>query len=457
MDPTFRHKFGRQMTTLSAATLLLMSAPAFSQSTSPQQVDPAGQASGNKITQDFSQVDKNQDQKLTWDEVESELREPLSQANLNEEQVLSRFDRDSNNSLDEEEFRLLVSELGQNSGQPIAQTTPETQGAQQGSQESEVVVDAQQPRIAVEQQRPQVQVNPAEPDVSVQQRPPEVAVQQQKPEVSVEQQKPKVIVKQPEPEVSVNVPDPEVQVIQPDPDVSVQQPEPDVQVQQQPPEVAIQQGQPDVQVQQPEPQVSVQPATPEVVMEQPQQQAEVQVDQPERADVQVQQAEPDVQVTQAEPEVNVQRPEGADVDVQEIERMEAPAAGIPAETDPQVQQAQSAETDPLQGLSIAQLEEQRVVNANGEEVGEVDQVVIRQDRSEIGVTVSTGGGFFGMGGDRVLIPLDDLSLQNNQLVWSSATDPAQVEQAGQYDPQEYQHISPNEYQTIGDVEKSIQQ
>lgn len=453
MEPTFRHKFGRQITTLSTATLLLMSAPAFSQSTSQQQADPAGQAGGSPITQDFSQVDKNQDQKLSWDEVESELREPLSQANLNEEQVLSRFDRDQNNSLDEEEFRQLVSQLNQSS----SQIPHEGQAAQQGGQQSEIVVDAQQPRIAVEQQRPQVQVNPAEPDVSVQQRPPEVAVQQQKPEVSVEQQKPKVIVTQPEPEVSVNVPEPDVQLIQPDPEVSVQQPEPDVQVQQQPPEVAIQQGQPDVQVQQPEPQVSVQPATPEVTMEQPQQQAEVQVDQPERADVQVQQAEPEVQVTQAEPEVNIQRPEGADVDVQEIERMEAPAAGIPPETDPQVEQAQTAETNPLQSLSIAQLEEQQIVNPNGEAIGEVDQVVIRQDRSEIGVTVSTGGGFFGMGGDMVLIPLDELTMQNNQLVWNAASDPQQVEQAGQYDPKEYQHISPNEYQTIGDVEKSIQQ
>src|SRR5690606_21635519 len=135
MDPTFRHKFGRQMTTLSAATLLLMSAPAFSQSTAPQQVDPVGQASGNKITQDFSQVDKNQDQKLSWDEVESELREPLSQANLNEEQVLSRFDRDQNNSLDEEEFRLLVSQLNQSS----SKIPHEGQAAQQGGQQSEIV------------------------------------------------------------------------------------------------------------------------------------------------------------------------------------------------------------------------------------------------------------------------------------------------------------------------------
>lgn len=450
MDNPFRHKAGRRITTLSAATLLLMSAPAFSQSTSQQQPSPGGQ----EITQDFSQVDKNRDQQLSWDEVESELQEPLSQANLDEEKVLSRFDEDNSKSLNEEEFRQLVSALQQTSGQP---STPEAQASQPASQESEVIVGAQQPRIAVEQQRPQVQVNPAEPDVSVQQRPPEVAVQQQQPEVSVEQQKPKVIVKQPEPEVSVNVPEPEVEVVQPDPNVSVQQPEPDVQVQQQPPEVAIQQGQPDVQVQQPEPQVSVQPATPEVVMEEPQQQAEVQVDQPDRADVQVQQAQPEVQVTQAEPEVNVQRPEGADVDVQEIEQLEAPAAGIPPEPDPQVEQAQSAETDPLQSLGIDQLEDQQVVNANGEEVGDVDQVVIRQDRSEIGVVVSVGGGFFGMGGDKVLIPLDDLSLQNNQLVWSSATDPAQVEQAGQYNPQEYQQISPNEYQTLGDVEKSIQQ
>lgn len=441
-------KAGLRMTSLSAAVALLMAAPAFAQSTPPQQTAPNTQAQAK--VQSFSDIDSNRDQKLNWEEIQRGLQQRLSKADLDQEQVFSRFDQDKDQSLNEEEYRLLVSELGQTGSQPQTAQT-------QGSQQSEVVVGAQQPRIAVEQPQPQVQVNPAEPDVSVQQRAPEVSVQQQKPEVSVEQQKPKVIVKQPEPEVSVNVPEPQVEVIQPDPDVSVQQQEPDVQVQQQPPEVAIQQGQPDVQVQQPEPRVSVQPSTPEVVMEQPQQQAEVQVDQPERADVQVQQAQPDVEVSQAEPEVNVQRPEGADVDIQEIEGLEAPAAGVPQETDPQVQQAQTAETDPLKSLRIDQLEDQQVVSANGEEIGEVDQVVINQDRSEVGVVVSTGGGFFGMGGDRILIPLDDLSLQNNQLVWNSASDPSQVEQAGQYNPREYQQISPNEYQTIGDVEKSTQQ
>jgi hypothetical protein len=61
------------------------------------------------------------------------------------------------------------------------------------------------------------------------------------------------------------------------------------------------------------------------------------------------------------------------------------------------------------------LEDMNVIAANGENVGEVENVLIDASGQVIAVAVAVGG-FLGIGSDDVVIRLDQLRLEDNQLV-----------------------------------------
>jgi ribosomal 30S subunit maturation factor RimM len=61
------------------------------------------------------------------------------------------------------------------------------------------------------------------------------------------------------------------------------------------------------------------------------------------------------------------------------------------------------------------LDDMNVVTPGGEKVGEVDEVLIDATGEVIAVAIEVGG-FLGIGDDEVIIPLDQLRLENNQLV-----------------------------------------
>lgn len=65
--------------------------------------------------------------------------------------------------------------------------------------------------------------------------------------------------------------------------------------------------------------------------------------------------------------------------------------------------------------SVERMEEMDVIGANGEEIGEIDEVLMDATGRVVAVVVEVGG-FLGIGEREVVIQLDQLQLQNDRFV-----------------------------------------
>jgi sporulation protein YlmC with PRC-barrel domain len=196
-------------------------------------------------------------------------------------------------------------------------------------------------------------------------------------------------------------------------------PRPDVNVAMAQPQVEVRQPEPRVEVVQPaQPQVQVAPAQAQVQVQQAQGQPNVQIQGAEgQAQVRYERAEPRVVVNQAQGQPNV-RFEGQ-------EAQASPGAAATAQVEPRapVVAAPPATTGAVPGssatsnvrqLSVTQLEDMNVYNAQGNQLGEVDDVLIGPNNA---VHLVVGyGGFLGLGERKVLLPLDRFQMQNDRLV-----------------------------------------
>jgi sporulation protein YlmC with PRC-barrel domain len=172
----------------------------------------------------------------------------------------------------------------------------------------------------------------------------------------------------------------------------------------------------DIQVQQPAPEVTVQQPAPQVTVQQPA--PEVTIQQPEPT-VTVQQPKPNVTVQQAEPNVQVQQAEQPDVTVQQPGAEQAEGAMQPGEQPATA----AAATEPM-WYSDTRGEEiigQTLYGSNGEEIGEIDNVVMSQGGSTPEVLVGVGG-FLGIGEREVAIPLDEIQMQGDRLTTAMTKD-----------------------------------
>lgn len=187
--------------------------------------------------------------------------------------------------------------------------------------------------------------------------------------------------------------------------------------------------------------IKVEESQPEVTVEQPAPEVTVTVEQPE-PEVQVTQAEPSVQVQegsadQAEPEVTV-RTEEPEVTVetttsedqsrdQQAEQQQAadqPAEQEPAATDSERLQARAEE-----------IIGQEVINQNGEEVGDVEDLVVRRGDGEIYAVIGVGG-FLGLGEKSIAVPFSELDVQKDQVVFMSQQSEDQLEEMPEYNESE---------------------
>jgi sporulation protein YlmC with PRC-barrel domain len=237
-------------------------------------------------------------------------------------------------------------------------------------------------RIQVEQARPQVQVEQARPQVQVEQRAPQVTVQQPQPQVQVTQPQPQVTVQQPRPQVTVQ---------QPQPQVTVQQPRPEVTVQQARPEVTVQQAQPQVQVEQARPQVQVEQQGQPQVTVQRQGEPRVQVERETQA-----QAE---QQGQAEREALIQREA----------RTGAPTAVV---VQPE-REAAAAGPELPSGVQAQNLIGRDVVGPTGDQIGEVNDLLMDPQSGRIQEVIIAYGGFLGLGERLVAVPWSEVQFSTD--------------------------------------------
>ena len=91
---------------------------------------------------------------------------------------------------------------------------------------------------------------------------------------------------------------------------------------------------------------------------------------------------------------------------------------------------------PEQAVSLEEVLGADVVSAAGEDIAEIEDVVLDQT-GEYHAILSVGG-FLGIGGKRVAVPLDQLQLGENEAYMMTAETEEQLEQMPEYDEEQYQ-------------------
>ena len=239
---------------------------------------------------------------------------------------------------------------------------------------------------------------PGQPQIVVRQDAPNVSVQQGRPQITVRQGPPRITVEQPQPEIIVRMPEPNVDVTRSRPQVTVRLPEPRVSVEQR--------GQENVTVSrsEQEPQVRFErTGEPQVVVRQAQGQPRVRY---ERMEDQATGSTNNARMNESR--MNDQaRNAGADSDrswVEEAEgRLGDQRAGL------------GAGEATRQNMQVSRLVSQAIYNARGEQLGEIEQVLLDPTDDRRFVLLSSGG-FLGLFEDRVALPVERLRLEGERLV-----------------------------------------
>ena len=249
-------------------------------------------------------------------------------------------------------------------------------------------------------------------------------------QVMVEQRRPQVTVQQSQPTVTVDQKRPTVQVDQ-------SQPQPTVRVEQAQPKVSVTQPQPKVSVQQAEPKVRVEQAQPRVMVEQA------------KPKVEVDQADPKVKVEQADPKVKVDRQAGADVNRINPDR----ERGTPVERAQNVGDS----GQPMVGVAVVDVERtwadgqpiemnrmraeailgRDIVNLRGNEVGDIEDIVIARGGNDLFAVISVGG-FLGIGDKDVVVPFSELRMGDDNMILMSQKSEDGLRDMPAYDENQYQ-------------------
>ncbi|MGQ9424461.1 PRC-barrel domain-containing protein [Gilvimarinus sp. F26214L] len=244
-------------------------------------------------------------------------------------------------------------------------------------------------------------------------------------------------------EVRVEQAQPRVQVEEGETRVRAEQQETDVQVQSGEPEVSVEQPEPEVSVEQPEPRVTIEEAEPRVVVE---------TAEPE---VEVIEAEPEVMVNRQEPQIRVvtQDASGEQKNVQELQAAnqgnQTQGQQAQPQSSGQTSQAASSSSDQQRSapqtsrqvadLPLDELGNKSVVNAQGENLGSVEDIVVSES-GQAGFVVSVGG-VLGLGAEQAFIPVDETALQDDNIVWETPMNLQEISQNARYNADAYTSVA----------------
>lgn len=319
----------------------------------------------------------------------------------------------------------------------------------------------------------EAEVSVPDPNVDVQVPPPNVTVTEQQPQVTVTEKPVDVQVNQKQPDVTVEIPEIVVRVQNPAPDIYILSTDPDVQISSADPDVQIEQGEPTVNVTQADPELNVDlgvdmdessgggdqsntssssggnaqnvTGDTEVASSEP----EVEIVQPEgEADVSVEGSDPNVSYQSAEPNVSVMMAEQPTVEVsqsgepnvvietpQEREQRLAQQDSEQGSTEQSSQSDQAAapsEDAPSAGgstMTVGDLMDMQIVTEDGEGLGNPEAIVEIDGEPNL---VLSSGGFLGLGGKQVPVPLSRATQQGEELVIDGLTD-ADIEAANDFE------------------------
>jgi putative membrane protein len=120
---------------------------------------------------------------------------------------------------------------------------------------------------------------------------------------------------------------------------------------------------------------------------------------------------------------------------QQTHKQVTAAVGESEQPDAAMQDEQAA-AQPEQTVSIDEVLGSPVVNANGDEIAEIEDLVIDQNQTHYAIL--SVGGFLGIGDKKVAIPLDQLQLGEDESYLMSAETEEQLEQMPAYEEDQYQ-------------------
>jgi putative membrane protein len=147
------------------------------------------------------------------------------------------------------------------------------------------------------------------------------------------------------------------------------------------------------------------------------------------------------EATQGEQAVTPEQPAATQTEEQVVTpQPEQPAATTGTEEQvvaPQPEQQQAA-TQPEQVVSLEEVLGASVVNAEGDEVAEIEDVVLGEGDKYYAIL--SVGGFLGIGDKKVAVPLDQLQLGEDEAYLMSAETEEQLEQMPEYDEEQYQPL-----------------
>lgn len=104
-------------------------------------------------------------------------------------------------------------------------------------------------------------------------------------------------------------------------------------------------------------------------------------------------------------------------------------------------------------MTAAELGGKAVVNRNGEEIGEVERVVRRNEDGRHFAVISVGG-FLGIGDRQVLVPLEELRAEGGRLHSTAASTEAELEDQTAYQADMYQQVEGERTVRIGAREQA---
>lgn len=317
-------------------------------------------------------------------------------------------------------------------------------GPQQVAEKAKPAGVAQTQQAASEQPKPQDAANTeqAAADESGTDVTAKLTIDQPQPQITVHQEAPKVTVRIPKPIITVRIPPPEITIQIPDPDVQVDVPDP---------EIRVTMGQPEVQVEGAQAQGAADTGQ--------QVQAKVAYDGgQQQAQVDVQMEDPEVRVEQADAQVDVARGAAQEDQTGQGQQMAAlpadpTATGEPPATAEAVRPQSGDQTDtamadqptrdaaasatalnasPLAQMPATDLLGAEVVNAEGESVAEIVDMVKKPGSDEVLAVLSVGG-FLGIGEKEVTMPLDRFEVDPDERIILSHVTEEELENLPEWD------------------------
>ena len=341
--------------------------------------------------------------------------------------------------------------------------------------EGEVEVTLPDPDVQVEQDPADVAVRTTPPEVNVSQGQPTITIRQAQPIIRVQMAQPTITVEQPAPEIVVTMPEPGVNVATAQPTVDVTIPEPRVTVTQGDPQLAVNldanvgdgaeseggsnttlerndtdgvmtvtanglssganepniqyvesEEPPTINIEGAEPQVDYVAAEPDVAIE----------SEGEPTIELVESGEPKIVIRQAGDDEGAALESEAAEGEQQVAALASDAAEEPAEQrDPRDAFATSPDIEGMDGaengvVTVGELDGMAVINARGEDLGEVERVV--RNGNDTYMIVEHGGWFFGLNDKEFALPLSDVTVRQEQVVLRGLTE-EQIESLPDYD------------------------